>query len=95
MVYVTAKSLADSNSSTTYSVTFHKKRVATNIDIVSVDGTSKSTITDKGLVVLSAEDNYALNQINYSSSVHDYNLTVTALDNGEDGMKFRCYLEDS
>ena len=95
VVYVSAKSIADSNSSTTYSVTFHKKRVATNIDIVSVDGTSKSTITDKGLVVLSAEDNYALNQINYSSSVHDYNLTVTALDNGEDGMKFRCYLEDS
>ena len=95
VVYVTSKSLADSNSFTTYSVTFHKKRVATNIDIVSVDGTSKSTITDKGLVVLSAEDNYALNQINYSSSVHDYNLTVTALDNGENGMKFRCYLEDS
>ncbi|MCR5218443.1 cadherin-like beta sandwich domain-containing protein, partial [Treponema sp.] len=93
---ITVKSASqDENSSTSYTVTIYKKRISTNINIVSSDNQDLSTVTDNGLVVLSADDDYSLNHINYSSSTSDYALDVTAADNGEDGMKFRCYLADT
>ncbi len=99
-VTVTAASTADSNSATTYTITFKKKRVATNLDIQTASGETISTVTNRGLVVLSAADSYATNRIGYTGISYATNkifaLTqITAADNGEDGMKFRCYLADS
>ena len=102
VVTVTATSTADYNSSTTYKITLKKKRVATNIDIESASGGIVNTVTNRGLVVLSASDDYKFNHIPYtffsslsSGNNKSYSLTVTAADNGEEGMKFRCYLADT
>lgn len=94
IVYVTVTSLADSNSKTCYEIILKKKRVTTSVNIVSSEG-DLSTVTDKGLVVLSSDDDYSLNHISYKTDTLEYPLTVSAKDNGNDGMKFRCYLADS
>ncbi|MBB5219974.1 hypothetical protein HNP77_002363 [Treponema rectale] len=95
VVTVTATSLDDEDSSTTYTVTLMKKRVSTKINIISSGSENLSTVTDNGLVVLSAEDDYSLNHISFDPDVTEYPLTVDASDNGTDGMKFRCYLADT
>ena len=99
VVTVTATSTADYNSSTTYKITLKKQRAAANIDIESASGGTVNTVTNRGLVVLSAKDDYQFNHIPFtlfsSNSDKTYSLTVTAADNGNEGMKFRCYLADT
>ncbi|MCR4631960.1 MAG: cadherin-like beta sandwich domain-containing protein, partial [Treponema sp.] len=101
VVTVTATSTADYNSSTTYKITLKKKRVATNIDIESASGGTVNTVTNRGLVVLSAKDDYKYNHIPFTSfssfsTSKTFTLNnITAADNGEEGMKFRCYLADT
>lgn len=92
VVTITTKSLADSNSSTTYTITLNKKQVSTKINIISTDGSELSTITDRGLVVLSAE-NDSLNKISFSPEKTLY--TVNDIKASDNDMKFRCYLADT
>ena len=92
VVSVNAKSFDDKNSSTTYKITFNKKQVSTNINIISASGEEMSTVVDRGLVVLGAK-NESLNRISFNPSKTEYNIDdVVAADND---MKFRCYLADT
>ncbi len=93
VVSVKASSTAE-KTSTTYTITLKKKRIATQINIVSGDE-NLSTVTESGLVALSAKDDYSINHIAYKAAVKDYTLNVTQKDNGTNGMKFRCYPADS
>ncbi len=92
VVSVNAKSFDDKNSSTTYKISFNKKQVSTNINIISASGEEMSTVVDRGLVVLGAK-NESLNRISFNPSKTEYNIDdVVAADND---MKFRCYLADT
>ena len=92
LVTVNVKSLDDRNSSTTYTILLTKKQVSTNIDIVASNGETMSTVTDRGLVVLGAQ-NESLNKISFNPTKHDYSISnVQAADNN---MKFRSYLADT
>ena len=92
LVSVSVKSLADKNSSTTYTILLTKKQVSTKIDIVASNGEAMSTITNRGLVALGAQ-NESLNRISFNPEKHEYNISsVQAADND---MKFRSYLADS
>ena len=92
VITVSAKSLDDKNSETTYKITFNKKQVSTNINIISASGEEMSTVVDRGLVVLGAQ-NESLNRISFNPSKTEYNVDdVVAADND---MKFRCYLADT
>lgn len=92
LVTVNVKSQDDKNSSTTYKIILKKKQVSTNINIVSSDGDEMSTVTDRGLVVLGAQ-NESLNKISFNPSKFEY--TVGGLQAADNDMKFRCYLADS
>ncbi len=92
VVTVNVKSQDDKDSATTYKITLKKKQVSTNINIVSSNGDEMSTVTDRGLVVLGAQ-NESLNKISFNPSKFEYSVgNVQAADND---MKFRCYLADT
>ena len=92
LVTVNIKSQDDKNSASTYTITLKKKQVSTNINIVSSNGYEMSTITDRGLVVLGAQ-NESLNKIFFNPSKYEY--TVGGLQAADNDMKFRCYLADT
>lgn len=92
VVTVSAKSQDDKNSETTYSITFNKKQISTKVNIVSASGDELNTVTDRGLVVLGAQ-NDSLNRISFDPAKHEYKVdNVVAADND---MRFRCYLADT
>ena len=92
VVTVNVISQDDKDSATTYKITLKKKQVSTNINIVSSNGDELSTVTDRGLVVLGAQ-NESLNKISFNPSKFEYSVgNVQAADND---MKFRCYLADT
>ena len=94
VVTVRAASTEDEDSATTYTVTLKKKQVVTNVNIVSSDDENSniSLVTDAGLVVISAQEP-DINQISFSSSKNDYQLSgITAADND---MGFRLFLADT
>lgn len=92
LVTVNIKSLVDTNSSTTYKITLSKKQISTNINIVSTNGDEMSTVTDRGLVVLGAQ-NESLNKISFNPSKYEYSINdIQAADND---VRFRGYLADT
>ncbi|MCR5725035.1 MAG: cadherin-like beta sandwich domain-containing protein [Treponema sp.] len=94
VVTVTSASDADSGAASTYTITLKKKQVVTNVNIVSSDeeNSNISLITDRGLVVLSAQ-NPDVNQISFSADSNDY--TVTGITGADNDMGFRCFLADT
>ena len=92
LVTVNVKSQDDKDSATTYKITLRKKQVSTNINIVSSNGDEMSTVTDRGLVVLGAQ-NESLNKISFKPSKYEY--TINDIQAADNNMKFRCYLADT
>ncbi len=92
VITVTDKSLGDADSATSYTIVLSKKQVSTNVNIISSSGEEMSTVTDRGLVVLSAQDEN-LNKISFNPNQTEYELkNIQATDND---MKFLCYLADT
>lgn len=92
LVTVNVKSQDDKNSATTYKISLRKKQVSTNVNIMSSTGEEMSTVTDRGLVVLGAQ-NKSLNRISFNPSKYVY--TVGDIQTADNDMSFRCYLADT